>query len=65
MTDCSSSGTAHKSPPGGDQKEHITVKQPDGKKIHVHDDGKATKMGKDGKPIHFRRDLLEDDLFAW
>lgn len=51
-------GTEHKSPPGGDQQNHIQV-VPDGtqgpkKKMHVYDNGDATRKNNKGKVINFR-----------
>lgn len=50
-------GGAHKSPPGGDQREHVQV-IPDGTsgetaKLHVYDDGTATKL-ENGQVINVR-----------
>lgn len=52
------SGGAHKSPAGGDQKEHVQV-VPDGtsgtnKKMHVYGDGTATRKNAKGKVINVR-----------
>ena len=66
MTDDSNRGTAHKSPVGGDQREHVTVKGDNGAgTMHVYDDGTATRKDNNGNIIHFRRDLAEDDLLDW
>ena len=53
LTDVSS-GTHHSSPPGGDQRQHVTVRPDKGKTFHAYDDGTASKKGKKGKTITFR-----------